>query len=375
MGDPSRNREEAWEPLDVASAVPLGSDIQFQSFLAPPLVPAKAGAYLDEALHTLLVILVDDALLADAPFLDWLVAAAADPGMIDGRHQFLAVAPGSETRERWTHARAQFGRFQALEFSSLGEEAERLEWLALRVLHDGLHLMAMGEGLAKGWKICLFVSHAKRDGLSLAKSLVNLLGAVPWLGSFYDARDLSSYRPWEVQLEDAVASSVLVSLRTDIYDHRPYCQKEIRWAEEYGAPMVLVDARGGLVHAASGLPFEGAPCIRIPDGNLMRILHVALRVAARARAFVRRLVQIQKLHQTKLPAASAIKVIPVAPGMSAIAAACESLAKVDKGPKLILYPGPKLAKGYLEAAVALAAGADATLTTLADLLLDLEGAP
>lgn len=367
MGDPSKHHEEVWEPLDLASAVPLGDDVQFRSFRKPPTIESGAAAFLDEALHTLLVVLVDDGLRADDAFLDWLSACALDAGMVSGRHQFFVIAPGDETKKRWqadTGPRP-FGRFQALDFSSLGEEAERLDWLALQVVRAGVQLLAVGSGAKTDWKVSLFVSHAKRDGISLAKSLRDLLAGIPWLQSFYDARDLSSYRPWELQLEEAVASSVLVSLRTDIYDHRPYCQKEVLWAEQYGAPMVMVDARGGLVHAASCLPFEAAPCVRIIDGNLLRILHAALRVTTRSQAFLRRAVELQRLGL--LPSPPSLQLIAVAPGMSTIASACRSLSGVKK-PRFICYPEPKLSQGRLEAAAALAADVEAHLGTPGEIL-------
>jgi len=373
LGDLGKNREQVWEHLDVASAVPLGDDIQFRSFLIPPTPPSGAPAFLDDALHTLLVLLADGELMADEEFLDWLSTCARDAGMESGRHQFFTVVPGDETKQRWINeGRPEFRRFQTLDFSSLGEDAERLDWLVLQVLQAGMHLAVVGSGAPHDWKVRLFVSHAKRDGLSLAKSLKTLLNGIPLLDSFYDTRDLASYRPWETQLHEAVISSVLVSLRTDVYDHRPYCQQEVRWAEEFGAPMVLVDARGGLVHAASGLPFEGAPCVRIFDGNLVRILHAVLRVSIRSQAFLRRVHELQELKH--LPTPPALQVIPVCPGMSSIFHACQALSQAQAGPRVICYPEPRLPQGALEAAQSLAAKAGARLGTPAELLLEEETA-
>ncbi|HEX4966735.1 MAG TPA: toll/interleukin-1 receptor domain-containing protein [Thermoanaerobaculia bacterium] len=371
FGDLTEDGEERWEPLGVASAVPLGDDVELRSFTTPRGLPSQAGTFLDEALHTLLVIFVDGELLAKKDFLDWLAACARDPGMASGRHAFLPVLRGEETRDRWLGLDGYevFRKFQARLFSSLGEDAERVDWLALVLLKEARQLAAYGVDRKRS-KLKLFVSHAKHDGLALAKSLNRLLDGVEWLEKFYDVESLSSFRPWESQLEEAVATSIVVALRTDIYDQRPYCQKEVMWAEQYGSPLVLVDARGGLVHAGMGLPFEAAPCVRIPDGNLVRVLHVVLRVSLRSQAFLRRVTELQRLGV--LPEGAAIRVIPVTPGMPALLAACEAL-QGRRG--VICYPDPKLPKGRLEAAKAWAATVEAELVTPAERLLAAEAAP
>jgi hypothetical protein len=204
-----------------------------------------------------------------------------------------------------------------------------------------------------------FVSHAKRDGISLAQSLRDRVKEIHWLESFYDAWSLDPSRPWIEQLEEAVASSVVVALRTDNYDHRPWCQAEVLWAEQHGSPLILVDARSGLVHAASNLPYESAPCVRIPDGNLVRILHAALRVALRARIFVRRAQELKNLGLLN----GTVELIPVPPGLSAIVGACRKLERAAKDaaknppPYSVCHPDPGLRDVISRAAQALAASA------------------
>src|SRR5215203_790933 len=89
FGDPDKDRAERWEPLDLAAAIPLDEELEFRRFTAPPTAPADAGRYLDEALHTVVVVLVDRDLMADGAFLDWLEACAAQAGMTDKRHQLF----------------------------------------------------------------------------------------------------------------------------------------------------------------------------------------------------------------------------------------------------------------------------------------------
>ena len=361
FGDPAKDRSRRWEPLDLAAAIPLKDDIEVRTFTTRPqrsdgsLQPAPE--LFDEVLHTILLVFVDDLLLGNSDLVDWLADGLRHCDASSGRHLFVAVVPGEETRNRWL-AKPGLGTHNVVDFSKLGEEAERLDWLSLQVLDWAMKAAASGAGEDSRWKVRFFVSHAKRDGISLAQSLRDRVKEIRWLESFYDAWSLDPSRPWIAQLEEAVASSVVVALRTDNYDHRPWCQAEVLWAEQHGSPLVLVDARSGLVHAASNLPYESAPCVRIPDGNLVRILHAALRVALRARIFLRRARELEGLGLLK----GTFELIPVTPGLSAIAGACSKLERAarDVGkppPYSICHPDPGLRDVISRAAQALAASA------------------
>jgi len=371
LGDPALDTEglgrglpeelrtrDVWRAHELASAVPL-KGLAGLSFSEPPTTPDRAGPWLDEALHTLLVVLVDEALASNGGWLDWLETAVRSTS--SERHLLLPVAMDSSAVGRFRRARASFDRIQSLDFVSLGEEAERIDWLALRVLHESIRLVALGAGYRHDWRLALFISHAKRDGLSIARSLRDLIAQNAWLKGFYDARDLRAGRPWDKQLEEAVAESVVLALRTDIYDSRPWCRAEVQWAERYGSPLVLVDARAGLVHAASDLHFETAPSVRIPDGNLVRVFYIALRVTLRMLLFRRCVTELQSAGH--LPASPATLLIPVTPSLSAVARACDELAGVSAPARFLCYPDPPLRQGLLEAAQALAERAHAQIIT------------
>ena len=364
FGDPAKDRSRRWEPLDLAAAIPLKDDIDIRTFTARPQRPdgslQPAAELLDEVLHTILLVFVDD-LLGDPDLVIWLADGLRHCDATK-RHRFVSVVPGDEMRSRWL-VQSGLGSHNVVDFSKLGEEAERLDWLSLQVLDWAMKAAATGAGEDGKWKVRFFVSHAKRDGISLAQSLRDRVKEIRWLESFYDAWSLDSSRPWIEQLEEAVASSVVVALRTDNYDHRPWCQAEVLWAEQHGSPLVLVDARSGLVHAASNLPYESAPCVRIPDGNLVRILHAALRVALRARIFLRRAEELKTLGLLK----GTFELIPVTPGLSAIASACTNLeraaqdASQNPPPYSICHPDPGLKDVISRAALALAANASVSI--------------
>jgi hypothetical protein len=117
---------------------------------------------------------------------------------------------------------------------------------------------------------------------------------------------------------------------------------------------VLVDARTNLSHPAGALPFDRVPTARIPDGNLIRILFLALREGLRFLYFARRVEEMKR--NGAFDAAAILRVFSFAPSMSALFRACRSLSAspVSPGtPMLILYPDPTLRAGTYEAAQAL----------------------
>ena len=130
----------------------------------------------------------------------------------------------------------------------------------------------------------------------------------------------------------------------------------------FGAPVVVVDARSGLVYPASDLPFEGAQTVRVPDGNLPRIIFAVLRTALQAMLFRRSVQQLCALG--KLPDRSAsVRVLPVVPGISVIALACDDLRNAPDEPRFVVYPDPPLRDGLLRAAQLLAETVKARLVT------------
>jgi hypothetical protein len=257
--------------------------------------------------------------------------------------------------------RAALGTLQMRSIQAFGERAIRPAMLALLMLHECRLLLSPAAPLPTAGgqppgHLRLFISHAKIDGLPLAQALRHQIKSIGWLSSFYDAEDLPAGCNWQHELERGVGSSLIIMLRTEVYDSRYWCQQEVRWADEYATPAVLVDARTGLNHPAGALPFDRVPMVRIPDGNLMRILFVALREGLRFLLFMR---QVEEMKRTgELPNQVELRVFSFAPSMPALLRACRSLATATappEVPRIILYPDEPLRAGVFEAAQALVA--------------------
>ncbi|MGC2331511.1 MAG: TIR domain-containing protein [Candidatus Acidiferrales bacterium] len=333
--------------------------IQLEVFSTAPGLDAEKT--LDSFCHTLTVVLVDRSLLdksGDALW-DWLAKCWVLTNASKGRHAMLAIPMDERIGREFSTKRPELGNLQLLQVTDLGEYAIRPAMLALRLLHEGRVLLAGALPSIPDHKpgyLRLFISHAKIDGLPLAHALKHQIEALGWLQDFYDVDDLPGGCDWQAELERGVGSSLIVMLRTEVYDSRPWCQQEVLWADEYATPAVLVDARTGLNHPASVLPLDRVPTVRIPDGNLLRILFLALREGLRFLLFKRRVEQMKE--SGSLSSKVGLRVFSFPPSMSTLLRACRDLTdskRPSSAPSLILYPDPPLRAGSYEAANALVA--------------------
>lgn len=335
--------------------------IQLEVFAAAP--PHSVAQTLDGFAHTLTLVLVDSEFLrnGDAALWDWLAECWSHVDASNGRHAMVVLPMEERLGDQFCRKHPALQTLQVRAVQEFGERAIRPAMLALLLLHECRVLLAralpiqMIPGQPIGY-LRLFISHAKIDGLPLAQALKHQIASIPWLSSFYDADNLPAGCNWQQELERGVGSSLIIMLRTEVYDSRHWCQQEVRWADEYATPAVLVDARTGLNHPAGVLPLDRVPSVRIPDGNLLRILYIALREGLRFLHFARRVEEMKRAGE--LPSPLEMRVFSFPPSMPALLRACRSLTTPPPPPataRLILYPDPPLGTGHFEAAQALIA--------------------
>lgn len=346
---------------DIRNYLATGEDlgIQLEVFEGSPAM--TAAALLDSFCHTVTVVLVDHSLLNKGgnDLWDWLAECWTLTNASNGRHSMLAIPMDERIGNAFSAKRMQFQNLQLLQVHSLGERAIRPGMLALRLLHECRIVLAEALPKVAGGvtgHLRIFISHAKMDGLPLALALRHQISEIKWLSKFYDADDLPAGCDWQKELENCVGSSLIVMLRTEEYDGRYWCQQEVLWADEYATPAVLVDARTGLNHPAGSLPFDRVPTVRIPDGNLLRVLYLALRESLRFLHFTRKVEEMKR--SGGLPTPVELRAFSFQPSMSALLRACNALTLSKEPattPRLILYPDPTLRAGVYEAAEALVA--------------------
>jgi hypothetical protein len=346
---------------DAGHYLATGDDlgIQLEVFSTTPVLEPKS--LLDAFCHTVVVVFADRALLDDGgdPLWNWLEQCWTHTIASNGRHGMIAVAMDERLGRRYSNQRPALASHQLLQVHDLGESGIRPAMFALRVLHECR--MRLAEALPRNpgetpGHLRLFISHAKIDGLPLALALKHQIDTIGWLKAFYDAADLPSGCDWQKELERGVGSSLIIMLRTEVYEGRYWCKQEVLWADEYATPAVLVEARTKLDHPAGTLPFDRVPSARIPDGNLLRVLFLALREGLRFLVFMRRAEQMRQ--NGDVPRSAELRVFSFAPSMSALLRACRVLASSptpSTTPRFILYPDPPFRAGSYEAALALVA--------------------
>lgn len=338
----------------LATGEDLGIQLEVFSS-APKALPSDT---LNSFCHSMTIVLVDNVLLGtDEAMWDWLAECWNLTKQSAERHVMLAIPMDERIGQKFAGKRPGLDTLQLLQVHDLGEKAIRPAMLSLRVLHALRVALATALPQRPGEEasyLRIFISHAKMDGLPLAYSLKHQIEELGWLKKFYDVDDLPAGCDWQKELESGARSSVIVMLRTEIYESRAWCKQEVLWADEYATPAVLVEARTGLNHPSGLLPFDRVPSVRIPDGNLMRILFLALREGLRFLLFFRRVEQMKS--DGTLPQPAELRVFCFAPSMAALLRACHSLTastSLSTAPRLILYPDPTLRTGSFEAASAL----------------------
>ncbi len=302
---------------------------------------------LDRALHSMVVLLVGPNLSEDDSFLDWLSDCGKHIEESSGRHQLLVIYFSDE----WLGDRCPgLDCSQALKLHELGEESIRPASAGLMALNESSRILAQGSEAEKDSHLQLFLSHAKMDGQPIARALRDMADNIPGLKSFYDAEEIPPGSRWREILKNGALTSIVVVLRSEIFEDRPWCRQEVAWADEFASPIVVVDLRCRLIHPPSHLGLETAPSARVPDGNFFRIFYLGVREGLRVQLLRR---TVHELTRTgALPRQT--KVLPRVPSMLALKKASTELAtQVSTLNKVIIYPDPPLSEGYYDAATAL----------------------
>lgn len=183
----------------------------------------------------------------------------------------------------------------------------------------------------------LFISHAKIDGVAMAKSLIAILrqlqdvhGERLEFAYFYDDEHLEPGMVWQEVLDAEARHSVLIALRTEGYESRYWCRREFLSAECNGMPIIVVDLRKAQYHDCALLPFDLVPTVRVHDGNIFRVVLHAMATHLRA-------------LRVRSQAPAGVWVLPHRPSVYSLDGA-KGAASMK-----IAYPGPRLPEAYKRA--------------------------
>ncbi|WP_232505041.1 toll/interleukin-1 receptor domain-containing protein [Rubrivivax gelatinosus] len=251
-----------------------GLSVVFRS-LPPPGRAVPLEIDFAEAHATAIVILVDSALAADAPWLAYarsLGEQAEATGLqvrtfpVAIEHAVLAPLDMTEQALRWDQWDGDLQTRTKQLLSELTYEYCRM----LRHFLEHLRRPEQDEAALEAYlsKVQVFLSHSKHDdaGERVARLIRDRLHAGHGLASFFDVHDIPAGLRFHKVLLQQVRVSAMVAIHTDTYSSREWCRKEVIEAKRYNVPLVVANCISNLDER--GFPYMGnVPVVRLdPDG-------------------------------------------------------------------------------------------------------------
>ncbi|WP_144052114.1 TIR domain-containing protein [Gloeocapsa sp. PCC 73106] len=333
----------------------LGIPVHFRSAPFKPGTDTPKPINLEDSLNSATFVLVDDHMVISESWQEYIEQLWAEASKFTPRHRVYPVAltPASYNLSS-VIARANFIRI----YQETETEAQR-DKLLRRVLHEccrQLKQVESGEQMSSGKApppVQLFLSHAKQDGVEIAKGVRQWIEEDEMLTTFFDAKDIGPGYDFREEIEAGLKESALLICQTDAYATRHVCRWEVLTAKKYRIPALLVSALK--VGEERSFPYLGnAPTLcwqgseSIPT-IITRILLEVLRYRYFP-GYVETLKQIGRMPTQAM-------VIPCAPELLSQVQAWQP-SKLQAAP-LLIYPEPPLGDEEIEVLNALEPGTKA----------------
>jgi hypothetical protein len=224
----------------------LGIPVRFRSV---PKNGEKSGQprsiKLDGAQYSVVVPIINDAMVLDPAWRDYLCNLHRDIERAGRRHLILPVALSAQAYR----LDRDIARINAVKLFHLGRD-ERKQALLSAVTHEVCrHMLQLSPSakdigstdIAPG-PVRVFLSHAKRDGAGIAEALLRGIQQQFPVQPFFDTRDIPPGWDFVNELEGQVERSAMIAVRSDAYGSRPWCRREMSIAKKSGCAIVVVDA-------------------------------------------------------------------------------------------------------------------------------------
>jgi len=321
----------------------LGVPVKFRTAISGEETPALIP--FGEARHTAVFVLADDKLVAGPPwrsYADGLVDAAGSTDLVVPVAITAAknLPPRLATRQAIRLDSASGAQDDAGDEEDPGAHRETL--LLNNVMHDLCRLLDPADPTVK---VKVFLSHAKADGLEIAKPISEYLRNVARLEGFFDEADILSGEPFaEVLKKQAGSLPALLAIQTDSYASREWCRLELLEAKRRRVPIVVLSALQN--RESRSFPYIGnVPVVRWRgDESLPVVVGALLGEVLRDRYFPRRAEEICRYYGL----APERQVFSCPPELVTLLAVRESIRTAGKAPPRYLYPDPPLGTEELE---------------------------
>lgn len=237
-----------YDQLTRDSAVPLsrgpGIPVYLRTSLAPREVPPPID--FNEARHTVVVLLVDDKMVLNREegwrdYAESLLAEATKGG-----HRVLPVKLSKNAFSLST----QLSQANFLPLDAVPMESQRYR-LMIGLSHDlcrllrgeqaAEHSATVSKPAAVARPVRIFISHAKKDGVDLAKKIRDYITTNLQLDTFFDQNQIYYGEDFADVLMQNVQQSAILVLQTDAYSTREWCQREALIAKRHGRPVLVLN--------------------------------------------------------------------------------------------------------------------------------------
>jgi len=193
--------------------------------------------------HSVIFALVEDYLVTDETWGQYVADVYAQTQAEPGKHLFVPVAlTGSAFNLHPDIAKANFVRLFNLDAEDVQSKLIHYVVHALaRLLANPERITAQGEKLSP-LPVKLFISHTKREAkaLQLAEALKQALDNTQ-LDRFFDSVDIASGFQFDKEIDANIESAALIAIRSDRYSDSPWCRMEVMSAKRLKCPIIVVD--------------------------------------------------------------------------------------------------------------------------------------
>lgn len=320
----------------------------------PPELNGDTGLNLEDAQHSIIVVLVDERMLRTVPsgtgdnWIEFVKQAIALTPLDASPHHVLSVAldaPGFGVSDRLHILSATLAadmNADAARNCRLAEVSFHIAARAIQLLEHG-KVPAIAPDRMKA-PVTIFLSHAKadldkqhhEDPVRQTRAFLDELPVEQW----FDAQQIATSQDFADAISAGIRDcSVMLAFQTDHYSSRPWCRREVLDAKRLGAHVLIVDAlQSG---EARNFPYGGnVPTVRwqfrdAPRVDAQRVIDRAVLEALR---FKHNLAVLQG------SAEPGEMVLPTAPEALTLANECGD----GEADKTFLYPDPPLGREELQ---------------------------
>ncbi|WP_176520245.1 TIR domain-containing protein [Bacillus cereus] len=299
---------------------------------------------LDEAKHNAVIVLVDDEMVIDSKWDEFLGELRQEvEKRKDGKHRIYPVSFSKHAFQVESIRRINYIRLH-----EINDEEKKLKRLLVSATHEISRLLLSHPRIAGKVNlgtapVSLFLSHAKKDGAQLAQSIKSFIHQETSLKTFFDATDIAAGYSFSKEISQSIKmkETALLVLHTDTYSSRDWCRKEVIQAKLSNIPIVVVN----LITAGEerSFPYLGnVPTIRWDGSQEMieEIIHLTLTEILRALYTKLHLESLTDIYEVS----ERVHTITHHPELLSFVKIIEEEGDTDK--LTVLYPDPPL--GYEE---------------------------